>query len=220
MKSAIVLASGGLDSIVNLYQATKTVRVKLALTFDYGQRAAKKEAEMAAFHCQKLNIPHRILDVTWFREFTNTALVNRANSIPVGMSLDDAKALQLTGEAVWVPNRNGIMLNIAAGYAEGLGAELVVPGFNQEEALTFPDNSQGFVDSINAALQFSTNNKVRVHCFTTGLNKPQIVGLANELGVEMEKLWPCYNDEAEICGECESCLRFKRAINIWKTSVK
>jgi 7-cyano-7-deazaguanine synthase len=220
VNSAVVLASGGLDSIVNLYQAAKVSRVKLALTFDYGQRAAKKEAESAAFHCQKLNIPHRVLDVTWFREFTTSALVNRSRAVPSEMSLDDAEVLKLTAEAVWVPNRNGIMLNIAAGYAEGLGAEFVVPGFNVEEALTFPDNSQGFVDSMNAALKFSTNNKVRVHCFTTGLNKPQIVGLAVELGVDMEKLWPCYNDGAEICGECESCLRFKRAQNIWKTSVK
>ncbi|MEQ1878310.1 MAG: 7-cyano-7-deazaguanine synthase, partial [Bdellovibrionia bacterium] len=75
MSSAVVLASGGLDSIVNLYQAAKVSKVKLALTFDYGQRAAKREAAAASWHCLHLNIPHRVLDVSWFKEFTQSSLV-------------------------------------------------------------------------------------------------------------------------------------------------
>ncbi|HEX4922702.1 MAG TPA: 7-cyano-7-deazaguanine synthase QueC [Bdellovibrionales bacterium] len=213
--SSVVLASGGLDSIVNLYEAVKSTGVKLALTFNYGQRAAQREAAAAAWHCKKLNVPHKILDVTWFRDFTNTSLVNRDKDVPVNMKLEDEQALEMTAEAVWVPNRNGIMLNIAAGYAEGLGGSWVVPGFNREEALTFPDNSESFIESMNKSLYFSTNARVRVKCFTSGMNKVEIMARAVELGVDLNWLWPCYNDGDTICGECESCLRFRRAYKIY-----
>jgi 7-cyano-7-deazaguanine synthase len=218
--SSVVLASGGLDSITNLYEAKATSNVILALTFDYGQRAAAREAEAAEWHCKKLNIPHRVLDVRWFREFTKTSLVDRSKTVPSEMSLDDNELVKKTAEAVWVPNRNGILLNIGAGYAEGLGAKYVVPGFNREEASTFPDNSQGFINSLNTSFSFSTNGRVQVKCFTTDLNKVQIVGRALALGIELDRLWPCYHDGSQICGQCESCLRFGRAVQNWKDSKK
>lgn len=213
--SSVVLASGGLDSIVNLYEAKAATGVTLALTFNYGQRAAAREADVAAWHCKKLAVAHKVLDVSWFKEFTNTSLVNRAKDVPVNMKLDDEQALELTAEAVWVPNRNGIMLNIGAGYAEGLGGQWVVPGFNREEALTFPDNSESFIESLNKSLYFSTNARVRVKCYTSGMNKVEILSRAIELGIDLNMLWPCYNDGETICGECESCLRFRRAYNIY-----
>lgn len=214
MKKAVVLLSAGLDSTVNLYWAKKQSQVVLALTFDYGQRAASRETERAKSQCQALGIPHEILRLDWFKDFTSSSLVNSLQEVPVSrqISIDDRETSLSTAKAVWVPNRNGIFLNIAAAFAEGLGAEQIIPGFNAEEAATFPDNSAEYITAATASLAFSTANKVEVHCYTAAMNKTQIVKKGRELGVDFSLVWPCYFAGSEPCGECESCQRFQRAM--------
>ncbi len=211
---SVVLLSSGLDSTVNLYEARKKTRVLLALTFNYGQRAAPREVERAAAIARLAGVAHQVLDLTWFRAFTKTSLINRSNEVPTGsdISIDDMKQSAETAKAVWVPNRNGIFLNIGAAFAEGLGARVVVPGFNIEEGATFPDNTQGFLDALSGAFKFSTSNHVEAVCYTTKLNKTQIVRRGRELGAPFDLMWPCYLAGAEACGTCESCQRFQRAM--------
>lgn len=212
MKS-VVLLSSGLDSTVNLYEAREKTEVVLALTFNYGQRAAAREVERASQIAALAGVPWKMLDLRWFSEFTKTSLVNRSSDVPVGsaVSIDDFKVSTDTAKAVWVPNRNGIFLNIGAAFAEGLGASVVVPGFNIEEGTTFPDNTQGFLDALTAAFKFSTSNGVRAECYTTGLNKTEIVARGRKLGAPFNLMWPCYFAGSAPCGECESCKRFARA---------
>ena len=211
--TSVVLLSSGLDSTVNLYEAREKSRVLLALTFNYGQRAAESELEHSAAIASAAGIPHKILDLRWFAEFTNTSLINRDSTVPVGktVSIDDLDQSNETAKAVWVPNRNGIFLNIGAAFAEGLKAKWVVPGFNIEEGATFPDNTQAFLDALTGAFKFSTSNHVEAKCFTTKLNKTQIVRRGRELGAPFNLIWPCYFSGPKPCGECESCQRFERA---------
>lgn len=213
-KRSIVLLSAGLDSAVNLFEAHLDTEVILALTFDYGQRAAVREVQKASSLCGLLSLKHHVVNLPWFIDFTTTSLINRNVSVPESgevdiNSLGQSKA---TAEKVWIPNRNGIFLNIAAGYAEGLGANYIVPGFNAEEASTFPDNSEDFIEVLNQSLRLSTASRVEVRCYTTRLTKPMIVRRGRELGVPFEDIWPCYHDGEEWCGKCESCLRFLRAL--------
>lgn len=210
---SVVLLSSGLDSTVNLYEAREKSRVVLALTFNYGQRAAERELQQASMIAENAGIPHKILDLRWFAEFTKTSLINRENDVPTtSVSIDDMKASSESAKAVWVPNRNGIFLNIGAAFAEGLGAKWIVPGFNIEEGATFPDNTQGYLDSLTEAFSFSTSNHVEAICFTTKLNKTQIVRRGRELGAPFNQMWPCYLSGAKPCGQCESCQRFDRAV--------
>lgn len=208
----IVLLSGDLDSVVNLHLAAQKGRVLMALTFDYGQRAAKREIKSAQFFCQKLKVPHQVIDLTWLKEVTKTALVQRDQDLPELKDLDDAKEGGESAKTVWVPNRNGVFINIAARFAESLNAEFIVPGFNQEEAATFPDNSQSFIDAANGALSLSTMTHAKVKCFTTDLDKSEMVVKAKDLGVEFSHLWSCYRDGEKPCGYCESCQRTARAL--------
>lgn len=207
---SVVLLSAGLDSSVNLLEARAASEVVLALSFRYGQRAADREVEMARLQCQRLGIRHQVVDLPWFRDFTRTSLVDLGQNVPQDMDID-SKQTEETAKQVWVPNRNGIFLNIAAGFAEGLNAAWVVPGFNAEEAATFADNSQAYLESLNAAFGFSTRSKVIVRCFTTHLTKVQIYKRGKELGLVDSELWPCYMGGPKWCGRCESCLRFARA---------
>lgn len=212
--SAVVLLSAGLDSSYNLAKACETLDVRLALTFDYGQRAGVREVERAASIAKHYGVPHEVIRLPWFSQFTKTSLLG-GGDVPVGqdVSIDDRARSEKTAERVWVPNRNGIFLNIAAGFAEGLGAEFVIPGFNVEEALTFPDNSSAFMKALDTAFGYSTNGKVRNRCFSSELNKTEIVAEAKKIGLPLGMLWPCYFSGDEWCGECESCQRFKRALS-------
>ncbi len=211
---SVVLLSSGLDSTVNLYEAKQVSEVALTITFDYGQRAAEREIESAAKISAKLSVPHKVLKLDWFKDFTQTSLVNRSADIPTSanVQIDDLEQSNVTAKAVWVPNRNGIFLNIAAAFAEGLKADWIVPGFNAEEAATFPDNSQGYLEAATKAFSFSTSNQVQVRCFTTQMTKTQIVARGRELKVDFDSIWPCYFGEAKPCGQCESCQRFVRAL--------
>jgi 7-cyano-7-deazaguanine synthase len=210
---AVVLLSSGLDSSFNLYKARKTYEVVLALTFDYGQRAARREIESAQRLATSVNVPHKVIDLTWFRDFTSTSLVS-GGQIPIGhdVEIDSLPKSLETAKSVWVPNRNGIFLNIAAGFAEGLKAAAVIPGFNYEEAQTFPDNSRAFLKALDHSFSYSTGSGVVTECFSAEMNKSQIVNEAIRIGVPLAELWPCYFDGDTWCGTCESCQRFKRAL--------
>ena len=210
----MVLLSSGLDSTVNLYEAMLVSDVVLALTFDYGQRAAARELERARAICERAGVHHLSISLPFFTEFTGSSLVSRAVDVPTGaeVRIDDLAASQQTAHAVWVPNRNGIFLNVAAGFAEGCGAQWLVPGFNAEEAATFPDNSEAFLKATTDAFSFSTANRVAARCFTARLRKPEIVRRGREIGAPLDLAWPCYFGEAKPCGECESCKRFARAM--------
>jgi 7-cyano-7-deazaguanine synthase len=118
----------------------------------------------------------------------------------------------VSAAAVWVPNRNGVFINIAAAFAESLGCEAVVCGFNAEEGQTFPDNTAEYAQAATAALAYSTLSQVRVWSPTQDLTKVEIVALARRIGAPLQHVWSCYEPGPEPCGECESCLRFARAM--------
>ena len=189
------------------------MQILLALTFDYGQRAASQEIAKAAGLSARLGIAHKVIALPWFKDFTRTSLLGGAE-VPMAnqVSIDDHQRSLQTAKAVWVPNRNGILLNIAAGFAEGLGADFIVPGFNREEATTFPDNSAAFLRSLDSSFAFSTSSKVKTKCYSIDFDKTQIVAEGLNMQMPFSDLWPCYLAQEKWCGECESCQRFKRAL--------
>lgn len=212
-KKAVVLLSSGLDSSVNLFEAQQKEEVVLALTFDYGQKAARKEVEHSRKLAEYLKVPHKVVSLPWFKDFNKSSLLVDSEDVPTGAQVDiqsHEQSLQ-TAKSVWVPNRNGIFLNIGAAFAEALGAKFVIPGFNAEEATTFPDNSEAFMKELTRSLSFSTANQVEVHCYTVNLQKTEIVKRGALLKMPWHLLWPCYFSKEKWCGECESCLRSKRA---------
>lgn len=212
-RKAVVLLSSGLDSSVNLFEAHQKEQVVLSLTFDYGQKAAKKEIEYSAKLAAYLKIPHKVVPLPWFKDFKKSSLLVESEAVPTGSQVNiqnHEQSLQ-TAKSVWVPNRNGIFLNIGAAFAEALGAKVVIPGFNAEEATTFPDNSEDFMKELTRSLAFSTANQVEVECYTVNLQKTDIVKKGLLLNMPWHLLWPCYFSKEKWCGECESCLRSKRA---------
>lgn len=211
--SSVVLLSGGLDSTVNLAYALTEGQVKLALTINYGQLAANQEIAAASRLAKYYQIPHRVIELPWLQQITNTALVNQGQTLPepTTEALDQYEQASKSAAAVWVPNRNGLFVNIAACFAESLQCQRVITGFNGEEAATFPDNTPEFTEAVSAAMKYSTANQVKVLSYTARMTKKEIVALGQRLGVPWELVWSCYRGDHTMCGKCESCQRLMRA---------
>ena len=214
MNKSIVLLSGGLDSLISLVYAKDEYNIELALTFDYGQRAVKKEIEAAKTIAEHFNIEHKVIKTPWLQEITETSLVNTSQDLPSldSNELDNPELTLNSAKNVWVPNRNGVFLNIAACFADSMEFSHIIFGANKEEGTTFPDNTQEFIDKINEAFEFSTLVKPKVFAPLINLNKTAIIELALEIEAPLNLVRSCYTDEEKHCGKCESCLRLKRAL--------
>lgn len=212
---AIILLSGGLDSMVSTAIARRHgLKVVLALTFNYGQRAARREIAAAKKLCELWKIKHKVIKLPWLKKITSTALVSKRSDIPNFLFRRTKNKERRTAMAVWVPNRNALFINIAAAHAESLDAKLIVTGFNKEEAATFPDNSQKFVAAINTALKFSTLKTPKVVSYTQKMTKIDMVRYAIKNKLLLNLCWSCYKGGKKPCGVCESCARFLKAYEV------
>jgi 7-cyano-7-deazaguanine synthase len=213
---AIPLLSSGLDSVAALSIAAESLEIDMALTFDYGQRSAEREIEYAQKVCEHFGIKQQVIKLDWLAGITSSSLVNRDAEVPE-LSIEDisgsapAGITEASAKAVWVPNRNGVMLNIAASFAESRDCEYLIVGFNGEEAGTFPDNSLEYVRAVDECLSYSTQNGVKVLAPLIELDKPGIVRKALETKAPLEYSWSCYHGGKKPCGSCESCRRRERA---------
>lgn len=211
---SVVLLSGGLDSAANLALGHARDSVTLALFARYGQRACRAEERAASAIAAHYGVRFEAVDLTWLGALGGSALTDARVDLPELRrdSLDDLTLTRESADKVWVPNRNGVLIAVAAAYAERHAVPRVVVGFNREEAATFPDNSAAFLDAANRALEFSSRG-VRVHSYTHGLDKREIVAEVRRLEhpFPWTRVWSCYADGDRICGRCESCGRFLRA---------
>ncbi|MCB9897391.1 MAG: 7-cyano-7-deazaguanine synthase [Planctomycetes bacterium] len=210
--AALVLLSGGLDSTVAAALAQAAgVRIESGLFVDYGQRAAQAEERAAVAVGRALGFEVLCTALPLLGRITRTALVDRAARMPhPELEALDRDAAS-TADAVWVPNRNGLLVNLAAAVAEARDLSVVLVGFNAEEAATFPDNSAGFLAALDACLAFSTRGRVHVESPTIAMTKAGLHAAGRAVGAPIELSWSCYEAGPEPCGRCESCRRRERA---------
>ena len=208
-EKALALLSGGLDSTVSLAMSFEAYEPACALFFDYGQHSALREEEAAERIASHYGIEFISLRIPWVEHFSDSRLISGKGEPPE----ENEESIGGTEwRSVWVENRNGIFVNIAALVAAHRGCRVVVTGFNREEAAAFPDNSREFVERINASLELGMRDKVHVVSPTIDMTKKEIASKGMELMVPWGDLWSCYRSGAVMCGRCESCLRLKRAI--------
>ncbi len=208
MTKSIILLSGGLDSLVSLGLKKEELNVSLALTFDYGQKSSEQEIEASAKICEYYNLEHKVIKLDWLKNITQTSLVSDKD-VPTGNELDNPEN---SAKSVWVPNRNGLFLNIAGSFADSYGYDYILIGANKEEGQTFPDNTQEFIDAVNKEFEFSTQKSPKVVAPLINSDKNDIVMLALQHGVPLELTRSCYQCGAKHCGICESCSRLKHAL--------
>ena len=103
-------------------------------------------------------------------------------------------------------------LNIAGCFADSENYDYILIGANKEEAQTFSDNTQNFIDRLNAEFEYSTQKHPKVVAPLINSDKNDIVKLALDNKIPLEYVRSCYAGGEKHCGKCESCTRLKNAL--------
>lgn len=203
MKKAVALVSGGMDSAVVLAIAREQGFAVHALSVRYGQRHTS-ELDAAARVARALGaVAHKTVDVD-LRAIGGSALTDDGIEVP-----------EAGGEgipATYVPARNTIMLSLALGWAEVLGANDIFCGVNAVDYSGYPDCRPEFVAAFQALANLATKAGVegagiRVHAPLQYLSKAQIASEGARLGVDFALTVSCYRADAQgrACGHCDAC---------------
>jgi len=202
MKKAGVLLSGGMDSAAVIAIAQEQGFAVHALSVRYGQRHTS-ELDAAAAVAQALGVvAHKTVNVD-LRSIGGSALT------------DDIDVPEAGGEgipATYVPARNTIMLSVALGWAEVLGASDIFCGVNAVDYSGYPDCRPEFIAAFQALANLATKAGVegagiQVHAPLQFLSKADIVREGVRLGVDFGATVSCYNADASgaACGRCDAC---------------
>ena len=204
MKRAVILLSGGLDSATILALAKRERRVCHALSFVYGQR---HEIELAAARrvAGAAGVEEHIVFPIDLRVFGGSALTG---DVAVPKDAAGAPGIPVT----YVPARNTIMLSIALGWAEVLGADDLFCGVNAVDFSGYPDCRPEFIDAFQTLANVATKAGVegrglRVHAPLLTMGKADIAREGTRLGVDFSRTVSCYQADAEgrACGRCDAC---------------
>ena len=202
MKKAVVLLSGGMDSAAVVAIAQEQGFQVHALSVRYGQRHTS-ELEAAARVAVALGVAgHKVVDVD-LRSIGGSALT------------DDIDVPEAGGAGIpvtYVPARNTIMLSLALGWAEVLGADDIFCGVNAVDYSGYPDCRPEFIDAFQALANLATKAGVegagiRVHAPLQYLSKAQIAAEGQRLGVDFGLTVSCYQADMDgrACGHCDAC---------------
>jgi len=207
MKRAVVLLSGGLDSATTLAVAIAEGFHAHALTIDYGQRHYV-EVQAAARVATALQAQeHRMMEFD-LRCIGGSALTDE---IEVPKNREEAGI-----PSTYVPARNTIMLAIALGYAETIGADDIFIGVNAVDYSGYPDCRPEFIGAFETLANLATKravegNRIKIHAPLLSLSKVGIIKKGLELGVDYGLTHSCYDPDPDPCGHCDSCLIRQRA---------
>jgi 7-cyano-7-deazaguanine synthase len=199
-----------MDSTAALYESHTQHDVVGALSFNYGSKHNEREIPFAKWHCEQLKITHRIVALDFMSRLIKSSLMKFGGSIPDGHYQED------TMKQTVVPFRNGIMLSIAAGYAESAGAQGVVIAAHAGDHAIYPDCREEFMQAMNAAMQAGTYVGLQLLRPFIHLTKAQIVERGEELGVDFAKTWSCYKGGGAQCGTCGTCVERREAFILAK----
>lgn len=200
-----VLLSGGMDSVTVLYEATGLHEVVGALSFDYGSKHNSKELPFAREHAACFGIPHHVVTLGFMDELFQSDLLKSGGAVPDGHYEEESMKRTV------VPFRNGIMLAIAAGYAESVGAEAVVIAAHAGDHAIYPDCRESFMEAMGQAMERGTYPGIRLLRPFIAMDKAGIAKRGAELGVDFSRTWSCYKGGEVHCGTCGTCVERREA---------
>ena len=204
----VVLVSGGMDSVTALYHAADEHEVVAGLSFDYGSKHNHKELPLAAWHCEQLGLLHQVVPLSFVDDLFESDLLKSGGEIPEGHY--EAENMKQTV----VPFRNGIMMAIAAGFAESIEAGGLVIAAHSGDHAIYPDCREDFMKPMAEAITAGTYADVKVLRPFIDQRKEDIVSRGSELGIDFSQTWSCYKGEELHCGKCGTCVERKEAFEI------
>ncbi len=201
----VVLLSGGMDSVTALHEARRHHEVVGAVSFHYGSKHNDREIPFAAQHAAKLGVAHRVIALGFIGELFKSDLLMSGGEIPKG-HYEEASMKQTV-----VPFRNGIMLSIAAGFAESVEARGLVIAAHSGDHAIYPDCREDFMKALGDAIRLGTYAQVEVLRPFIAMTKADIAARGRELGVDFSQTWSCYVGGETHCGECGTCVERREA---------
>ena len=206
MKKLVVL-SGGMDSTTLLYKVAKEsgpTNTK-AISFNYGSKHNDQEFQRAQASCWKLGVELTRVELPFVNELFSSDLLKSGGDIPEG------HYAQSNMKQTVVPFRNGIMLSIAAGFAESIKADEVFIGNHFGDHAVYPDCRKSFIEPMTKAICQGTYDEIKLVSPFCDITKTDIAKLGEQLGVRWSLTYSCYKGGPVHCGRCSTCYERREA---------
>lgn len=220
---ALVVLSGGQDSVTCLGVALKNFDEVEAISFYYNQ---KHDCELicAEAVCAKYDVPHKIIEVDFLDGIVNTNLT-RGNG-----SVNDRHPDNSDLPASFVPNRNALFLTLSHAFAQKIKADTVITGVCQTDYSGYPDCRQSFIDLLNLSLNMGSETEIRITAPLMFLTKAQTFELAEKVGFLKEVIYnshTCYNGVRDKmfewgygCGDCPACVVRRNGWEVFRNTLQ
>ena len=211
-KKAIVLFSGGIDSATSLLIAKSQNFECTALTLNYSQRHSYEITASKNFLRDYKDIKHIVFDID-LSKIGGSALTDSDIEVPHAPT----EGIPIT----YVPARNTIFLSIASSFAERYEIDDIFLGVNEIDYSGYPDCRPDYIKKFqelaNLANKRGRDNKpIKLWTPLLDLNKEEIIQLALDNNVPLDKTWSCYSGDSQPCGKCDSCRIRNAAYKKWQ----
>lgn len=208
---AVVLSSGGLDSTTCLGIAVDKLGKENVSTVSifYGQRNAR-ELSCARALAEYYGVGHYEFNAAEILKHSDSALLNSSTK-NLEHSTYGEQVKNNTHIETYVPFRNGLMLSIAASFADSFYKDSEVElyiGVHQDDVAVnaYPDCRADFIEAISTAINIGTYGKIKIVVPFLGKTKADVVKIGTSLGVPYELTWSCYERGDKPCGRCATCI--------------
>lgn len=204
----VSLLSGGLDSAVLLYDLLASGYSVKTLSVDYGQRH-RNEIDFAIALAKGRNIEHELISLAGAsRILSGSCLTSQDVRVPDGHYAEESM------KSTVVPNRNMIMLSLAAGWAISSKFDAVAYAAHSGDHTIYPDCRPEFVTAMAEAFMLADWQELRLITPFINLTKADIVRKGAELGVPFAETWSCYKGGTIQCGSCGTCVERREAFQL------
>lgn len=219
MIKAVVLSSGGIDSTTCLALAVDKFSADNVATLSifYGQRHSA-ELQAARNVAKFYNVAHYELDASEVFRNSDSALLD-ASTAPIEKSSYAAQIQKNNSPRVstYVPFRNGLMISMAASFADALGDEIdLYVGVHSDDAAgaAYADCSADFIAAMNSAVSIGTYGKIKIVAPFVDKTKAEVVKVGLELDAPYHLTRSCYERGDTPCGRCATCIDRAKAFEL------
>ncbi|QRM32310.1 7-cyano-7-deazaguanine synthase QueC [Microvirga sp. VF16] len=207
--NALVICSGGMDSIALAHKIAAERALTRPVSFDYGQRH-KKELDSTRACAARFGVPQDVkdvIDISAVRRLLTGSALTDSGSVPKEHHAEDLMRIAV------VPNRNAIMLAIAFGIAAAEQAESVAAAVHGDDRFIYPDYHPDFVEAFATTPRHAFGEMPKIALYTPFIRrvKADIVREGARLGVPCAETWSCSQGGDHHCGRCGTCLEWREA---------